>query len=463
LDNIALTENGTAHGVNDIDAVKLYYDADKNGTIDAGESSIASGTLSADNGTVTFSSLAQAIANNASKNYLVAVDINTSGFYDGDTLAFNLTNTSVNATGENSSVAVYNNFTTQNSSVTPAVTGIGTIELVAGANQPLTVTNTTVNFTSILQLKFTAANGAIDIANITVKENGTAVNGTDFTLLSVIDDADNDGVYDTGETKYNTTAALSDDNGTARIEVPNLYVDGTKNVLITINTTTPTTDRTLVFEVNQTLGVGYNATGNVSLQTSYSTKNVTSPGTTISNSITIVAGFPITLGNGWNLISTPLMPTNNAMSTVISDISSNLESVWAYRYNETAGNFEWLVHTPGAGYDTLNYMDAGWGYWMNMNNADTLVIDGTFFPTGEEVPPTYKVYEGWNLIGFHSLTNKNASVYLANLKDSSGAATWSTLYRYPHGGPYDQITADEQMTRGDGHWVSMRADGTIIP
>ena len=324
--------------------------------------------------------------------------------------------------------------------------------------------NTTYqNFTSVLQLKFMAANGAINITNITVKENGTAKPTEDFLNISVIDDADGDGLYDTGETKYNTSAQITD-NGSVRIEVPNLYVNDTKNVLIAINTTTPTTGRTLVFEVNQTLGVGYNATGNVSLQTPYSTKNVTSPGTTISNSITIKSGFPIILGEGWNLISTPLMPTNNATSEVVSDIAANLESVWAYRYNETAGKFEWLVYTPGEGYDTLNYMDAGWGYWVNMKNPDTLVIEGTFFPTGgEEVPPTYDVYTGWNLIGFHSLEDKNASVYLANLKDSSGTATWSTLYKYPHGGPYEQILADEKMERGYGYWLSMRANGTIIP
>ena len=168
--------------------------------------------------------------------------------------------------------------------------------------------------------------------------------------------------------------------------------------------------------------------------------------------------------SGWNLISTPLMPLNDSIENVTANIAANLTAVWAYRYNSTSGSMEWLSYSPAPASDTLHHIEAGWGYWVSVTSDDTLTIKGTFFPTGTTPPPTYDVYTGWNLIGFHSQANKNASIYLSNLYSTQGAPLWSTLYKYTAPiGPYVSIGENVLMTKGDGHWLSMKVNGTITP
>ena len=453
INNITLTENGTANGATDISKVYLYYDANGDGYINTSESSVANGTLSTDNGTVLLSlSGNNTIANGASKNYLVAVDtVISSSFTDGETLAFNLTSTGVKATGENSSMLVYNNYSTLSSNIT---TGVGSIELTKGSTQPTVIFASQNNYRGVLQLIFNAPNGPINVDNITVKENGTATPSTDFTNISIINDTDGDGKYDSGEVFYNSTAWITSDNGVVVINTSGLVVNGTYTILVAVNTTgNISAGDILRFEVNQTLGVGYNATGNVSRLTPYSINNGT-----INNSITVSGGFGIDLIAGWNLISLPLIPNNDSIENVTSEIRGNIApntSIWWY---DTL-NSKWKSYNPEKPVNTLTKMTAGedgvavYSYWINMAQRDTLVVNGSFWYP-KQIPPTYPVYTGWNMIGFHSKTNINASEYLAGL-------TWTSMYQYQNE-EYTRISPSDTMYRGYGYWLYVPSNGTIV-
>ena len=219
-------------------------------------------------------------------------------------------------------------------------------------------------------------------------------------------------------------------------------------------------------------GDGNNATG-MEVTHSYNTAgdytvtlNVTDCAGNFNNTGTLnvsvtqeLYNIPLYASSGWNLISTPLTPLNDSIENVTANISANLTSVWAYRYNDTSGSMEWRSYTPGDGFDKLNNFEAGWGYWVRMTSNGTLTIKGTFLPIGGEGDlPEYKVYTGWNLIGFHSKTNELASTYLTTKLGDD----W-TLYKYPFGGDYVQILAAQDMERGYGYWLHRNANGTILP
>jgi len=190
----------------------------------------------------------------------------------------------------------------------------------------------------------------------------------------------------------------------------------------------------------------------------------TSSGLTLPSNVNITfeavttQNFSISLSIGWNLISTPLTPTNNSLDNITASIANDIDpssGIWAYdRATKT-----WTSYQPGAPGNTLTTMSPQYGYWIKMANASTLNITGTFLEPGAfKLPPTYNVVTGWNLIGFHSQTNINASDYLRNL----GSDGWSSMYRYNNDtAGYTKILSNDQMWRGYGYWLYATQNGTI--
>jgi len=157
----------------------------------------------------------------------------------------------------------------------------------------------------------------------------------------------------------------------------------------------------------------------------------------------------VPLDEGWSLISLPLIPDDTDIETVLADVSSNVIIVWHY----DAGTATWLSWAPFWGGNLLE-MEDGKGYWIHMNAADTLVVEGVELPLPPQVPPTYPVYEGWNLIGFKSCTPRTASDYLAAI-----VGKWTVMYD----GQGQHVLLGDYMEPGCGYWLAANASGTIYP
>ena len=178
-------------------------------------------------------------------------------------------------------------------------------------------------------------------------------------------------------------------------------------------------------------------------------------------------GLTIGLAVGWNLISLPLIPTDADITVIISATtlaSGNVSSVGTVRgYDPVAGDFP--LYIPGTG-GTLTEMEDGQGYWVFMEEADTLTITGLELPVPPAVPPTYDVVEGWNMIGFKSLTamvdfdSEADSGYLLNI-----AGTYPVLWSYnATTGAYSNVKGLESgMLVGHGFWIWITETGTIVP
>ncbi|MDI6889065.1 MAG: DNRLRE domain-containing protein [Methanocellales archaeon] len=164
--------------------------------------------------------------------------------------------------------------------------------------------------------------------------------------------------------------------------------------------------------------------------------------------------YEIALELGWNLISLPVIPENSSIEAVLEGVP-NVVSVWAY----DAASETWYVYSSVDAANTLTEMKDGIGYWVMMDGSAYLVVRGVTMYPGAQVPPSYPVYEGWNLIGFKSTEEMPAEEYLASV--------WSLFekpWTYPIGyDPGEGFYTTKYMAPGQGYWLYMAKDGVIIP
>jgi len=164
----------------------------------------------------------------------------------------------------------------------------------------------------------------------------------------------------------------------------------------------------------------------------------------------------ITLAEGWNLISLPLIPLDSHIEVVLAGIMDDVKGVW---YWDAATGPPWKSFAPDAPYN-LHFMEDGKAYWINMEAGQPLYIAGTKMPEGGELPPAYDVVVGWNMVGFKS-TADNVTVenYLAGTKYTRiygfDNDTWFVIPGTAYNTTY--------MVPGLGYWVAFTEPGTIYP
>jgi len=159
----------------------------------------------------------------------------------------------------------------------------------------------------------------------------------------------------------------------------------------------------------------------------------------------------IDLVEGWNLISLPLIPLDSDIEVVLAGIMDDVISVWYW-----AGS--WDTFVPDAPSD-LQKMEDGKAYWINMEAAQTLNLAGTEMPKGAELPPTYDVVAGWNMVGVKATNNVTAADYLYG-------TDYVRIYGFKDGAwftiPGPNYNTPE-MVPGLGYWVAFTEPGTIYP
>lgn len=197
---------------------------------------------------------------------------------------------------------------------------------------------------------------------------------------------------------------------------------------------------------------------------------------------------------GWNLISTPLIPNDASIGTVMTGLQvKGLQSIWYYN---TATN-TWLSYNPDPAVpDSLTAFETGRGYWVRMDTSMftyddplatglpqtprpvKLTISGQVLQAGNQPPPTYAIKAGWNLIGLHNEHDTAATTALAGLTSPFGARLWASLLEYKNFikyptqpgeqaetilGAFASVPVTGTMNPGKGYWLFATADGTITP
>jgi hypothetical protein len=177
-----------------------------------------------------------------------------------------------------------------------------------------------------------------------------------------------------------------------------------------------------------------------------------------------VALVKIPLKAGWNLISIPVIPNNNAIKTILSSLitANEVSIVWSYTGTPRA----WKSFTPPSS-GSLTTMVDGDAYWIYMKAADTLFVNGTVIPPAS-TPHTYPLVVGWNLVGFKpqpTLENMTIGDYFSSITGSyvlnsvwiysNSDGTWTRADVTPVTGSVIHI--------GDAVWIYVTAPITLIP
>jgi hypothetical protein len=176
-------------------------------------------------------------------------------------------------------------------------------------------------------------------------------------------------------------------------------------------------------------------------------------GTGIFSGAALADTSNITLGVGWNLISLPLIPTDATIANVLTSVSSNVNSVWAYDANSGL----WQSWNPILGGD-LAVMTDGFGYWIDMAAARTLTITGTVQPGAPAAPASYAVATGWNLLGFKEISTMQVGTYLGGTDFRC-----PPIYGYG-GGSWVTISTNTTLLQpGSGYWIYFNTAGVVTP
>ncbi|MBI2853275.1 MAG: helix-turn-helix domain-containing protein [Chloroflexi bacterium] len=243
--------------------------------------------------------------------------------------------------------------------------------------------------------------------------------------------------------------------------------------------------------------VAQDAAGNTSNQT-VPTKIVTS-----------LEAFNTYLMPDWNLVSLPVMPTTPSVATLVNSANATglFERIWYYDASQNGTSAEWtFFDSSGAG--DLTTLGAGKGYWLKMKPLTSfteagkvsgpmavglpntpapvkLTVAGTVL-LPQQVPPTYTVYAGWNLIGLHAEYARDINTALAGVKSpTTSLSIWASLLEYQNyiyfpmeqgGGGQPQIVlggfatdstkfrTSGKMTPGQGYWLYViGSGGAIVP
>jgi parallel beta-helix repeat protein len=122
------------------------------------------------------------------------------------------------------------------------------------------------------------------------------------------------------------------------------------------------------------------------------------------------------LKQGWNLISVPLIQVNQNLSWVLENIDGLYDAVQFF--NPTDAGDSWKHYRPGKilGND-LYELNETISFWIHIiPPGDTIFIYNGIVPTSNQ---TIQIYEGWNMVGYPTLSNHNRTVGLSNLEFGS--------------------------------------------
>ncbi|MFQ6106443.1 MAG: NosD domain-containing protein [Thermoplasmata archaeon] len=159
------------------------------------------------------------------------------------------------------------------------------------------------------------------------------------------------------------------------------------------------------------------------------------------------AKFTRPLAQGPNLVSVPLIQSNESIEAVLRTV--DYDETWYY--DSSSQEWKWYMASKGYRRGLWN-MDHTMGLWVNVTGDCNLTVAGI-------VPSqtTMSLREGWNLVGFPSF---NASYAVSDLKAEVGAVRVEGYISMPPFTPYmlEVLGDGVALGAGFGYWVKVVSD-----
>ncbi len=156
------------------------------------------------------------------------------------------------------------------------------------------------------------------------------------------------------------------------------------------------------------------------------------------------AKFTRPLSPGHNLLSIPLVQSNESVETVFQTVEHDK----AWYYDSSSQEWKWYMKdkTYSGGLSSLNQL---MGLWVNVTENSNLTVAGVV-----PAQTTIHLYEGWNLVSFPAF---NTSYTVYDLKTDTGGLR---VEGYDPSPPYHlRVLGDaEVLLAGYAYWVKVGAD-----
>lgn len=153
---------------------------------------------------------------------------------------------------------------------------------------------------------------------------------------------------------------------------------------------------------------------------------------------TVRAKYTLSLTYGRNLISLPLIPENSSIEEILGSDINKVDIIYGY------DGTDFLTYNPNPAPDDLIAMEAGKGYWIYVNSPFELTVIGVS-EQGMQ-PATYTFSEGYNLIGFKTVSADSIENRLVSGEISNAITTWNGVeWEYPN--------AESNLEVGRGYWI----------
>jgi PKD repeat protein len=162
----------------------------------------------------------------------------------------------------------------------------------------------------------------------------------------------------------------------------------------------------------------------------------------------------IPLVQGWNLVNIDVIPDDFTITSIFSVLIASGNLVYVTGFYDCQANF-YDAATPFI--SSLVNIRKGYGIWVKVNNADTLIV------TGRATSPTFRrsLDACWNLFGYTPQNLADLQSYFSS-EIASSNLTYVTSYTsngFIYFDPSNPLPIFSQLTQLDnstGYWVKMQ-------
>ncbi|MBI4448933.1 hypothetical protein HY641_02825 [Candidatus Woesearchaeota archaeon] len=167
--------------------------------------------------------------------------------------------------------------------------------------------------------------------------------------------------------------------------------------------------------------------------------------------------YRIRFNRGWNLISTPLIPNVKNLTTLTAHLRAT--GLRLFEYIPSTNSWK-IFHIDPNIPSNLHTLDEGKGYYLFANAPGEIHIVGSRglnIQGQPEIPPTFQLHKGWNLISLHSIRATSATEAYRSI-----LPTINSLWTLEDGKLIKLTIDDATLEPSNAYWINLKQNETLV-
>jgi len=160
------------------------------------------------------------------------------------------------------------------------------------------------------------------------------------------------------------------------------------------------------------------------------------------------------LYEGWNLISIPFIQTDTNLGIVLNSIKGSYDAVQWYNVSDNSDPWKHSSIKKPSHLNDLKDINHSMGFWIHITKSSGVLFE---YPGTQPIEnQTVTLYQGWNLVGYPSLLNRNRTAALNNLTFNTQVnAIWT--FNTPTQ-KWKELGQPDYFEVGKGYWIHATTD-----